>query len=65
MLSMFIARLFELLLDQQWRSQNPATVRYFETVVSHPFVQAVVPRSEFILIDVETPNEDPNREKTD
>lgn len=59
MIVIYLSRLFEWVLDRQWREQHPSLMRYFETVARHDAVKKVIPRQQFILIDVETPNEDP------
>ncbi|KAL2007279.1 hypothetical protein VTN00DRAFT_8717 [Thermoascus crustaceus] len=37
-----LTRAFALLLDKEWRSKNPATTRWYTTVVNQPIFKAVV-----------------------
>ncbi|KAB8210960.1 glutathione S-transferase [Aspergillus parasiticus] len=59
MLVVYVSRLFEWVLGQKWRDEHPAIMQYFENVVKHDAVRQVIPREDFILIEEETPIEDP------
>lgn len=59
MLVVYVSRLFEWVLGQQWRDEHPAIMQYFENVVKHDAVRQVIPREDLIFIEEETPIEDP------
>jgi elongation factor 1-gamma len=57
MVGIYLSRLFEWVLDQKWRDNHPAVMGFFDKFTTNEAVQQVIPRSDFILIDEETPNE--------
>lgn len=56
-ITIYLSRGFEWVLDAEWRSSHPNTMKYFQTIASREQVKAVIP--DFKLIERQTPIEDP------
>ena len=59
-------RVFQFVLDKKWRSNNPNTTRWFETVVNQPIYSAAAPPIEMvgeILKNVPPKSDAPKKEK--
>ena len=56
--AVYVTRGLQWVLGREWRREHPAVMRLVELVIGWAPVKGVIP--EFVMIEEETPNVDPN-----